>query len=50
MRAVGREASFHFYPTTGHWFFEADRPDAYNPAAAALAWERTLTFLRERLG
>jgi len=50
MRAAGREASFHFYPATGHWFFEADRPDAYNPAAAALAWERTLTFLRERLG
>ena len=50
MLAAGREASFHFYPATGHWFFEADRPDAYNPAAAALAWERTLTFLRERLG
>jgi len=25
---------------------EPGRPDAYNPEAAALAWERTLAFLR----
>ena len=50
MHAAGREATFHIYPAAGHWFFEADRPDAYNPEAAALAWERTLAFLHERLG
>lgn len=49
IRAADREAQFHTYPATGHWFFEADRADAYNPAAAQLAWERTLAFLRERL-
>lgn len=49
IRGAGRELQFHTYPGTGHWFFEADRPDAYDPAAAALAWERTLAFLRERL-
>jgi carboxymethylenebutenolidase len=50
LRAAGREVTFHTYPGAGHWFFEDDRPDAYSPAAAALAWERTLAFLRERLG
>jgi carboxymethylenebutenolidase len=37
------------YPGTGHWFFEEDRPEAFNPEAAALAWTRTLGFLRQRL-
>jgi carboxymethylenebutenolidase len=50
MRAAGREVELHTYPGTGHWFFESDRPDAYNAEAAALAWERTLSFLRARLG
>ncbi len=36
----------HIYPSTGHWFFEHNRPDAYNAEAAALAWERTLVFLK----
>lgn len=49
LRGAGREAEFHRYAGVGHWFFEQDRSDAYNPAAASLAWERTLTFLRERL-
>ena len=47
LRGAGRPVSFYQYPGTGHWFFEPDRTDAYNPAAAALAWERTLTFLRD---
>ncbi|MCC6455916.1 MAG: dienelactone hydrolase family protein [Caldilineaceae bacterium] len=46
LRAAGRPVTFYRYPGTGHWFFEADRPDAYNQAAASLAWDRTLTFLR----
>jgi carboxymethylenebutenolidase len=49
LRAGGREVSFHTYPGTGHWFAEDNRPDAYNADAAALAWERTLAFLREHL-
>lgn len=46
MRQAGRPVTFYHYPGTGHWFFEPDRTDAYNQAAADLAWERTLTFLR----
>ncbi len=45
LRAAGREAELHYYPGTGHWFFEWDRPDAYDPEAASLAWGRTVEFL-----
>ena len=46
LRAAGRPVTIHRYPGTGHWFFEPDRPDAYRSAAATLAWERTLAFLK----
>jgi carboxymethylenebutenolidase len=46
LRNAGRPVTFYRYPGTGHWFFEPDRTDAYNPLAAALAWDRTLTFLK----
>jgi len=43
---AGRPVTFHRYQGTGHWFFEPDRADAFNAAAASLAWDRTLAFLR----
>lgn len=46
LKDAGRALTFHTYPETGHWFAEPDRTDAYHPASAALAWERTLAFLR----
>jgi len=47
LRHAGRPVTFYRYPGTGHWFFEPDRSQAYNPAAASLAWDRTLVFLRQ---
>lgn len=44
---AGRPVSFYRYSGTGHWFFEPDRLDAFNQAAASLAWDRTLAFLRQ---
>jgi carboxymethylenebutenolidase len=49
LQSAGHPATFHVYPGTGHWFFEADRPEAYDPAAAGLAWERTVAFLHAHL-
>jgi carboxymethylenebutenolidase len=49
LAGVGVEADFHFYPGTEHWFCEEDRPDAYHPQAANLAWERTVQFLNREL-
>jgi carboxymethylenebutenolidase len=45
LRRAGRPVRFYRYPGTGHWFCEPDR-QAYNQAAAELAWERTLAFLK----
>jgi carboxymethylenebutenolidase len=50
LRAAGREVTFYTYPGVGHWFFEEDRPGYYDAEAAHLAWERTMSFLRGRLG
>jgi carboxymethylenebutenolidase len=47
LREAGREVTYYRYPGTGHWFFEPDRKDAYDPPAASLAWERTLAFLKD---
>ena len=48
MRDAGRKVTLHVYQGPGHWFFEHDRPE-YDPAAAELAWQRTLEFLRAQL-
>ncbi len=49
LRGAGRPYELHRYPATGHWFAEHDRPDAYRPAAAALAWGRTVGFFGQHL-
>ncbi len=37
------------YPGTHHAFFNDDRPEVYDAAAAASSWIRTLEFFRSRL-
>ncbi len=49
LERAGRDARFFTYPGTGHWFFESDRPDAYDFRAAERAWRRSLQFLRQQL-
>ena len=48
MKAAGVDVTLHHYPGTAHWFMEEDRPE-YDLAAATLAWERTLEFLKHSL-
>jgi carboxymethylenebutenolidase len=49
LKDAGIDTTFYTYPGTGHWFFESNQPQAYNAEAAALAWERTLEFLKTHL-
>ena len=49
LRHAGRAVRFHVYPGAGHWFAEADRPEAHDPATASLAFRRTVGFLRTQL-
>ena len=50
LRDAGVRASFQFYENAGHAFFnDDDRLGTYDRENAELAWERTLTFLREAL-
>ena len=43
---AGGEVELFDYEKTAHAFFNSDRPEVYNKAAAELAWERTIKFLR----
>ena len=51
LTAAGRnDVETYDYPATEHAFFNASRPEAYQPAAAELAWQRMLEFFEQRLG
>ena len=51
LRDAGVRVSFQFYEGAGHAFFnDTNRLGTYDRENAELAWERTLTFLREALG
>ena len=46
---LGKDAVLTVHPNTDHAFFNDTRPEVYAPEAAALAWSRTLEFLRAHL-
>jgi carboxymethylenebutenolidase len=48
LQAAGVDATLHIYPGVAHWFMESDRPE-YDPAAAQLAWDRTIEFLKKTI-
>jgi len=50
LKKAGKKADFKIYEGAGHGFYNDTRPTAYNAAAAADAWQRTLDFFREQLG
>lgn len=49
IQKAGGTIESHTYSNAGHAFFNDTRPEAYNPTAAADAWNRTLAFLQQRL-
>jgi carboxymethylenebutenolidase len=50
LRGLGKDVDFRVYPGTKHAFFNDTRPEVYDAAASGLAWERTIDFLRTRVG
>lgn len=50
LKAAGIDATFEYYEGQGHAFAnDHDRLGTYDAAADALAWERTITFLKAQL-
>src|SRR5262249_51279716 len=49
IKAAGKPSEIHIYPGVEHGFFNDERPDVYNKAAADDAWRRTLSHLRSHL-
>jgi carboxymethylenebutenolidase len=50
LRGLGKDVELHVYSGADHAFFNDTRPEVYDAAASALAWDRTIAFLRARLG
>jgi carboxymethylenebutenolidase len=42
--ALNKPVEMHIYPNADHAFFNDQRPEVYNPAAAEDAWRRTIEF------
>ena len=49
LHSKGLSVDFHIYPNTQHWFTESNQIGYYDQAAAEVAWQRTIEFLRQHL-
>ncbi len=49
LSAAGVAHELHTYPGTDHAFFNDGRPEVYDAAAAADAWDRTIQHLRANI-
>ncbi len=49
IKGAGKQSEIHIYPNVDHAFFNDERADAYNKAAADDAWRRTIAFFRQHL-
>jgi carboxymethylenebutenolidase len=49
IKAAGKQSEIHIYPNVDHAFFNDERADVYNKAAAQDAWRRTLEFFRKHV-
>ncbi|MCU1447874.1 MAG: putative hydrolase, partial [Acidimicrobiales bacterium] len=51
LKGLGKDATFHHYPGTGHAFaLDHNALGTHDPESARQAWVRTLEFLRKHLG
>ncbi|MDT8999968.1 dienelactone hydrolase family protein [Paucibacter sp. APW11] len=48
LRSHGQQPEFHHYQAD-HAFFNSSRPEVFDAAAAELAWQRSVEFLRRQL-
>jgi carboxymethylenebutenolidase len=49
LRDLGKDATMHIHAGTHHAFFNDARPDVYDAAAAAAAWDRTTALFHRAL-
>jgi carboxymethylenebutenolidase len=49
LTGAGVDADVHVHPGVDHAFFNDTRPEVYDAAESARAWDETLAFLRARL-
>jgi carboxymethylenebutenolidase len=49
IKKAGKQSEIHVYPGVDHAFFNDERADVYDRAAATDAWRRTLAFFRQHL-
>jgi carboxymethylenebutenolidase len=49
LAVAGKEYTFTVYPDADHAFFNADRPEVYDPAASDDAWHQMMAFFDQLL-